>query len=179
MATCARYDQSVTTACRNSQPGVSQLFIANFDELSSFTLDTAGVTVTGITMSGTTKFFSMAVNKQSASFISTPTIDIIKGIAVDIPKVSFRIQGLDATTLTIYKELMQADVVVVAKSVTGDYYLIGANNGLSMSAANVGTGAEVTSDMGAWGMELSGVEPTPFYIFGTALKAAFESTYVA
>jgi len=172
---CLRYSQSVTSACRDAQPGVTKIFIGNYNDITSYYLDTAGTSITGITMSGTTKFYEVALNKQVASLVDSPTINLQNGVAVSKPKVSFKIQGLTATAIQIYKELLQADVVVVVKTIDGSLYGVGFANGLSMSTGTLGTEAAVDGFIGA-SFELDGIESSPFYIIAPAL--AFETTFV-
>lgn len=172
---CLRYSQSVTTACRDAQPGVSKIFIANYGDITGYGLDTAGTSITGLTLTGSTKFYEVTLNKQVASLVDTPTINLQNGVAVSKPKISFKIQGLTATSIQIYKELLQADVAVVVKTIDGQLYGVGFANGLSMSAGTLGTEAAVDGFIGA-SFELDGIESSPFYIIAPALN--FESTFV-
>ena len=117
---CLKYNQSVTASCRDAQPGISKIYLANFSEIDSYTLESDGVTLSAITMSGSTKFYPLALNKEVASLIDTPTINLPNGVAISKPKLSFKIQGLSTTSIMIYKELMQADVAAVIKTINGD-----------------------------------------------------------
>jgi hypothetical protein len=173
---CLRYSQPVTTACRNAQPGVTKMFIANYADVTSYAVDTAGTSITGITMSGSTKFYPIALNKQVASLIDTPTINLVNGVSLSKPKVSFKVQGLTATSIQMYKELLQADVIVVIKTIDGTLYGVGFANGLSMSAGTLGTEAANDGFLGL-SAELDGVESSPFFIIGAAVN--FESALVA
>lgn len=172
---CTRYSQSVTAACRDAQPGVSKLFIANYADLTAYVVSTDGTTVSGITMSGSTKFYGVALNKQVGSFIDTPTINLQNGVAVSKPKITFKLQGLSVTTLAIYKQLLQADVIIVVKTINGDYFGVGFANGLSMIAGTLGTEAAVDGFIGA-SFEIEGIESSPFYKLDVT---NFETTYVA
>ena len=178
---CLRFSTEITTACRNAQPGVTELFIADFQDVVSFALDAGYDTITGLTCSGTTGqqdvFYRVRLNKQVGSFIDTPTINIQNGVAVSKPKVAGAIQGLTTTTIGFYNQLMQSDVVVVAKTIDGQLYIVGIHNGLSMSTGGLGTEAAVDGKIGVTTFELDGIEPRPFYIVSPSLN--FESTYVA
>lgn len=171
---CSRYSQSVTAACRDAKPGVTKIFLANYADLTAYSVDTAGTTITGITMSGSTKFYPIALNKEVASLIDTPTINLANGVALSKPKLAFKVQGLTTTTIQMYKELLQADVVAVIKSMTGEYFAVGFANGLSMSTGTLGTEAASDGFTGA-SFELDGIEASPFYVLNVT---NFESTYV-
>jgi hypothetical protein len=171
---CLRYSQSVTSACRDAQPGVAKIFIANYADVTSYALNSAGDTITGITMSGSTKFYGVSLNKQVGSLVDTPTINLQNGVAVSKPKVAFKIQGLSVTSIAIYKQLLQSDVIVVIKTINGDLFGVGFANGLSMSTGTLGTEAAVDGFIGA-SFELDGIESSPFY---PITMATFESTLV-
>lgn len=178
---CLRFNQEVASACRNSQPGVSTVYIANFDSLTSFTTDTAGVILSGLTMTGETSgqkaFYEIAQNKNVASFIDTATINIANGTAISRPKLTIKVTGLEANVLTIYKELLQATVIAVVKTIDGKYYALGFNNGMDAITATLGTEAAVDGFKGG-NFELEGVESTPFYLLDTDLANTFIATYV-
>ena len=177
---CLRFSTEITTACRNAQPGVTQFYIAPYNDITSFGLNAGFDTVTGLTCSGTTgtnlAFYEVKLNKQVGAFLDTPTINLQNGVAVSKPKVSGAIQGLTSTTIGFYNQLMQGDVVVVAKTIDGQLYIIGIHNGLSMSAGGLGTEAAVDGKIGVTTFELDGIEPRPFYIVSPNLN--FESTFV-
>lgn len=174
---CLRFSTSIASACRNAQPGVSKIFIANYSDLTSFVVDTAGTSVSGITMSGSTKFYPVALNKQVASLIDTPTINLINGTAISKPKLAFKIQGLTTDAIAMYKSLLQADVIAVVKTIDGSMFAVGFSNGLSMSTGTLGTEAATDGFIGA-SFEMDGIESSPFYRLTDALASTFESTFV-
>jgi len=176
---CTRYATSITSACRDAQPGVAKIYIANFSDVTGYAVDTAGTSITGITMvtGATAKFYPVALNKQVGSLIDTPTINLQNGVAVSKPKVAFKVQGLSTDTIAMYKSLLQADVIVVVKTINGDLFGVGFANGLSMSTGTLGTEAAVDGAIGL-SAELDGIESAPFYKFGDTLAAAFGASYV-
>lgn len=159
--TCRRYSTSVTAACRDAQPGITKLYIANYDELSGYTVDTAGTSVTGFTIAAN-QFYPVVLNKEVGSLIDTPTINLQNGVAVSKPKLAFKVQGLSTDTIAIYRALLQADVIAVIKTINGDYFAVGWGNGLSMSTGTLGTEAASDGFIGA-SFELDGIESSPFY----------------
>lgn len=169
---CLRFNQEVASACRNAQPGVSTVYIGNYDSVLSFTTDTAGVILSGLTVSGETsgnKFlYELAQNKGVASFIDTATINIANGTAISVPKLVIKTVGLDPNVITIYKELLQARVVAVVKTIDGKYYALGFNNGLDATVATIGSEAAVDGFKGG-SFELTGSEPTPFYLMDSTV----------
>lgn len=178
---CLRFNQTVASACRNSTPGVSTVYIANFDSILTTTLDATGVILSGMTTSGETTgskcFYTIAQNKNVAMFLDTATINIQNGTAISKPKLTIKLQGLDTSVIKIYKELLQATVVAVVKAVDGKFYALGFGNGLDAITATLGTEAASDGFAGAT-FELEGIEISPFYVLDSALAATFVANFV-
>lgn len=178
---CSRYATSISSACRDSQPGITTLYIANYADLLTYTLTTAGTEVSGITCSGVTTgskcFYEVKLNQQVGAVVDTPTINLANGVSISKPKVSAFVQGMTTSTVAMYKALLQANVVVVAKTIDAQYYMIGFVNGLSMSTGTYGTEATVDGKKG-FTFELDGIEPYPMLGLHSGLASTFVSTFV-
>lgn len=180
---CNRYSTTIASACRDSQPGITKLYIANYDDILTYTLDTSGVILSGLTCTGSTAqkcFYEVSLNKQVGAVVDTPTINLINGVSISKPKVSGFVQGMTAEVIAMYKSLLQADVVVVAKTIDAKYYIVGVVNGLSMSTGTYGTEATVDGKKG-FTFELDGIEPFPMIELDPAvggIGATFVSTFV-
>lgn len=163
--TCLRLDQSILAACRNSKPGISTLYLANYADVTAFTLNAAEdlvATISGTTASGETSgfFYSIALNKESSGIVDEATINIPNGTSIYSPTVTAKISSMDQTTRTIFKELSQADVIAIWKDIDGLYYVAGRYNGLSMSTGTFGTGT-ASGDFKGLEFSLTGIEPSP------------------
>lgn len=162
---CNRYSTTIATACRDSQPGITKLYIANYDDILTYTLDSTGVVLSGLTCSGSTgtnkAFYEVSLNKEVASVLDTPSINLPNGVAVSKPKVTGFVQGMTTDVYAMYKSLIQADVVVVAKTIDAKYYIVGVVNGLSLGTGSYGTEAASDGKKG-FSFELDGIEPYPF-----------------
>ena len=97
---CLRFSQSAPTQCRNSQPGITTIYIANFSDKVSYTTNTSGDMISGMTWSGATgtnkAFYSIAQNKQVASCIDTPGLNIANGTFIMKPQVIGKVQGMES-----------------------------------------------------------------------------------
>lgn len=179
---CNKYGTTIATACRDSQPGITTLYIANYSDILTYTLSTAGTSLTGLTASGITTgqkcFYTVALNKQVGAVVDTPTINLINGVSISKPKVSGFVQGMTTDVVAMYKALLQADVVVVAKTIDAKYYIVGVVNGLSMSTGTYGTEATVDGKKG-FTFELDGIEPYPLMeLDPNGIGATFVQTFV-
>lgn len=175
---CLRFSTTIASACRDSQPGLTKIFLANYADVVSYELNATADAITGLTMSGATgtnaAFYEIALNKQVGSVLDAPTINVQNGVAVSKPKISGFVQGMSSTEFNMYKQLLQADVVGVVKTIDGLYYAVGFANGLSMISGTYGTEAPVDGKKG-FTFELEGIESTPII---QLTVTDFETTYV-
>ena len=162
---CLLFNQSIATACRNAQPGVSTIYIANYADVTTITENASGDKITGITgttASGATSgfFYTVAVNKESSGFVDNSDISVPDGRALYIPTITMRVSNMDTTTRTIFKELAQATVSVIFKTTDELYYYAGKVNGLDMSAGTFSTGI-ARGDFKGLEITLEGLEAQP------------------
>lgn len=168
---CKNFNQNIVKACRDSQPGVSTIYIANYSDLVSVTENSEGTLITaisGTTASGATSgfFYTIAVNKESSGFIDNTDISIPDGRSLFIPTLTFRVSNMSSTTRTIFKQLAQATVVVIFKTIDGKYYIAGKDNGLDMSSGTFATGT-ARGDFKGLEVTLEGLESEPIYQIDT------------
>lgn len=165
MATCLLFNQNIASSCRNAQPGVSTIYIANFADVTTVTENAAGTQITaltGTTASGETSgiFYTIAVNKESSGFVDNTEINIPNGTAMYIPTLTLKVPNMDTTTRTIFKQLSQATVMVIFKTTDGLYYLAGKDNGLDMTTGTFQTGV-ARGDAKGLEITLEGLESEP------------------
>lgn len=176
---CLRFTQSQLASCRSAQPGITKIYLANYEDKISYALNSAGDTITGLTFSGATgtnaAFYPIAQNKYVASVIDTPTINIQNGVAISKPQVIGKVQGMDVEQRQMFAELMQATVIAVVKTLDNRFYIVGIDNGLDLTAGTYGTEANADGFKG-FNFTLEGLESKPFYELDSSLN--FETTYV-
>ena len=165
MANCLLFNQEISSACRDAQPGISYIYIANYSDIVSVTESTDGTKVTAIsgsTASGATSgfFYRLAVNKESSGFVDNTEISVPDGRAAYIPTLTVKVSNMDTTTRTVFKELSQATVVAMYKTTDGLYYLAGKDNGLDMSSGTFSTGV-ARGDFKGLEFTLEGIESEP------------------
>lgn len=176
MATCLRIDQEILAACRNARPGIAEIYIANFADVTGITLNATSDQVTGIsgiTATGETSgmFYTIAQNRETAGLVDEAQINIPNGSAVYKPQLTFKIPSMDTTTRTLFKELSQARVIAIFKDLDGTYYLVGRQNGLDMETGTFNSGTASTDFKGLEVM-LSGLEPEPIIEVATGIVSA-------
>ena len=174
--TCLKFNQTITAACRNAQPGVSTIYIANDSDVTAVTYNAGETEITGIsgtTASGATSgyFYKIEVNKESSGFVDTSEISVPDGRAAYTPSITLKISNMDSTTREIFKSLAQATVKVIFKTVDNLYYLVGVDHGLDMTAGTWSSGTART-DFKGLEITLSGYESEPAIQIDADLIAA-------
>jgi len=180
MSTCSKYNQSFLTACLNGDPGVSRVYIANYDDILSFTTDSvSGIVLSGLTCTGETSpqkcFYRVELLQDVGAAVDTPTISVANGVAISIPSVKFKISKLTQEALNAFNKLKSSRSVVVYENMEGVLYAVGIQRGLYMTAGTAGTDEATFEGIT---VELKGKEPIGQYIFSTSLQSTFVSTYV-
>jgi hypothetical protein len=171
--TCLRIDQEILTKCRNSRPGIVEVYLANFADVTGVTLNAGSTEVTGVsgyTASGETSgmFYTIAQNREAAGLVDEAQINIPNGTAIYKPQLTFKIASMDTVTRTIFKELSQASVIAIFKDLDGIYYLVGRQNGLDMETGTFNSGV-ASGDFKGLEVMLSGLEPEPIIQLATGV----------
>lgn len=162
---CLKFNKNIAVACRNATPGVAEVYIANYEDVTAVAYN-AGLTqitsITGATASGATSgsFYTLVVNRESSGFVDNTDISVPDGRASFIPTMTLKISGMDSDTREIFKQLAQARVTAIFKTTSGEYFIAGVNNGLDMSAGTFATGV-ARGDFKGLEVTLEGVEAEP------------------
>jgi len=175
---CTRFSQSFPRACKQT-PGIKKMWLANKSDITTYAVNAAGDTVSGLTCSGATgtnaAFYSIVFEKGVASIMDTPAINIQNSATAFKPQIQGFLAGLDATARAVFYQLTQTQLVAVVQTLDGLYYIAGLGNGLDLTSASWGTEAGADGKRGL-SFTLEGLESAPFYGIATALT--FETTYV-
>ena len=158
---CLKIDTGVFGRCRDGKPGLTEIRMANIDDISTITLNAEENLITNIAMSSGTTFYKFSLNRENASFTDNANINIPNGTVVYRPSIMFKLTSLDVDVRDTFLNLSQATVVVLAKSLAGTWYMLGKNNGLDMTdGSSLQSGLAATDFAGAE-ITLEGLEPTP------------------
>ena len=175
---CINYNKEFLTACLNGDPGISRIYIGNYNDILTFTVDATGVILTGLTCSGTTTqkcFYQIELLQDVGAVVDTPTIAISNGVAISIPSVKFKLAVTDANTLAAFNQLKRSRTVVVYENMEGVLFATGIKRGLYMSAGTAGTDEATFEGIT---VELKGKEPVGQYILADWLQSSFKTTFV-
>lgn len=158
MAICnLQRDRLKSTSCGYSLNQVVDIYLANYSDITtiavgkpaSVTGETeCAVEVTGITMSGSTKFYHIVPEKNSASYTDALGVGD-GGSKYRTQTLNFNIGGnYDALSVCDLDALSLGRFVAVAKLTNGSYIMLGRNVPLEATQADLVGSAEATGFSG-------------------------------
>jgi hypothetical protein len=146
--TCLKVNTTISSACRDSVPGVTEFYFANYSDVTTLSYNVDETQITGITMSGSTLWYKISVNRYSSSVSDEGVIDVPNGIGGHKPIVTLKLQNITNDVIKLYNSLIQSTVMTIVKLTSGDYYLLGADNGLDAETAKLSAGTANTDFKG-------------------------------
>lgn len=159
----------VTLSCLDSTPGVKNLYLANIDAVTAFTLST-GNTVTNITMSAGTYFYKFQSPKFTVSFDETINLNEENGVFSVTPEIKFKL--LKRTTELRDKLLVigKSKLAAIVQDQADRYWLVGCTNasapyndmGLTAAEGKLTSGIKQDDFAGAE-ITLRGYQTVPSY----------------
>ena len=128
--------------CRDSQGGVRNVYICNFDDVLSVSYDVDD-SIDGITSAGspaTPVFYKIEQDMEVSTFTETPQLSIEAGTAFYEQTLEITLIGTTQAMLNMVKVLNQGSFRLMVQDNTGQYRFIGANTPVRTSAGTGGTG---------------------------------------
>lgn len=128
--------------CRDAVGGLRNVYISNFDDVLSVSLDTDG-SVDGITAAGspaTPTFYKVEQDQEVASFTETPQLSIENGTAFYEQSLEITITGATQRIYNFVKVLNQGSWRIMIQDNMGNYRFIGVNTAVRTSAGTGGSG---------------------------------------
>jgi len=148
--------------CRNSVGGLKTLYLKNWVATGSVGYNASGQ-VTGFTPTASSgSWFEYDMTKATSSMTETYTASSENGTIFFAPEVTFVINKLQTAVRNELLLLARAKVYAIIEDNNGSYWLIGAANGLELTAGTAGTGTAF-GDRSGYEITLSGMEPLPMF----------------
>jgi hypothetical protein len=161
---CLRFSKKITNLC-GTIAGISQIYIANFEDIRTYTLDSNEIILSAITYNWHPRiWYNIDLNREAGMFMTEALINIPNGVALNHPKLNFKVQGLNYDIINMYNQLKQVTVVAVCRTIDNKLYALGFQNGLDTINCNIGTTAERENGFKGANFELFGTEKDPMYL---------------
>ena len=162
--------QNYTLPCRNNSGGVNVVYIADFADKGTPTLNSASGTVTGWT-DAAGDFYTYQTRPEVANGSFNATMTDANGTTVYAHSVSFTLEQLSGNRNVENDILAKGRFLIMFKDNNGKYFVLGYTNGMRCSAMENGTGT-ANADLNGTKFTFTSNEPFPAYEVDSAIVAA-------
>lgn len=140
MAYCNQTLAGITLDCTNSLGGIKTVYIANYGDVDGQPTVGEGGMITGITMSGDTKFKPYQFRKQTGSMTSTLTVDETAGVNYVSTELSLVFTKMETAKRVEMSALAIGQLAVIVEDSNGKYWYLGYDDYVSATAGGGNTG---------------------------------------
>lgn len=133
---CSKTLAGLPVSCDGSMGGVSKVWIAPKDDTATVTSASGKITA----ISNKADYKGYFFKKNTASMTSTATIDATNGTNFFTTELALVFNRLDADKRLEIQALVLSDVTVVVKDANGNFWYLGLDEPVNVSAAVAQTG---------------------------------------
>ena len=145
--------------CNDSAGGIAEFYFANIDDNFAVTYDATGeVSI----IAGTLYYKYETTNAQGAASVmnDNATVNDQNGTSYFDQTATYVLNKMDNAKRNEVKLLSRAKLSVIIKDNNGSYWLMGATNGVRMTASDSGTGTALGDRIG-YSLSFQAQEPEP------------------
>ena len=140
MAYCNQTLAGITLDCTNSLGGIKTVYIANYGDVDGQPTVGEDGMITGITMSGDTKFKPYQFRKQTGSMTSTLTVDETAGVNYVSTELSLVFTKMETAKRVEMSALAIGQLAVIVEDSNNKYWYLGYDDYVSATAGGGNTG---------------------------------------
>lgn len=135
---CSQTLSGIVRDCSPSMGGIAEVYIANFDDVS--TVAVTDEKISAITMAASAKFKKYAFRKGTGSFTSTLNVDAANGISYVSTDIVLQFNRMETSKRVEMAALAVNELVVIVKDANGVYWYFGKDEPVTASAGDGATG---------------------------------------
>lgn len=139
---CNQVISGIVQDCATSKGGVSEVYLANYDDVSAITV--ADGQITGITMATGKKFKRYYFRPGTSSMVSTLNLDAAAGVNFVLTQLTMLFSRMETTKRIEMSALAVNDLRAIVKDSNGVYWLLGEEEPMIASAGDGQTGTART-----------------------------------
>jgi hypothetical protein len=162
--------QGYTLGCRDSVGGIKEIRFIEFALVTGIALSSGNV-ATGITTSGSAKFWKYQLPKQTSQFTETVNPSTENGTLFYQQDLQVVLNKMDASLRNELLLLAQNRLIAIVLDRNGAYWMLGRNNGLELSAGTAQTGTAM-GDRNGYDMTFTALEESPMVTVSSGIVAA-------
>lgn len=160
MPGCNQTLVGIAKDCGANLGGLKALYMNNFDNVASVTVDATSGKITAITLeTGADKFKYFALPKNAASLAKTLNRDDTNGTNFVTNVLALIFNKMDTAKRSAMEALSQNDLCAIAIDMNGKAWYVGKDEPLTATGGDSGTGAAKT-DRNGYGINLQSEEST-------------------
>jgi len=173
MAICNALTGNIYKSCDNNTGGVTEIYIADYDNVEVITASGTPEEITAITMAATTFFYKFDINRNTSSIEETATIDISAGSTYFSQTVNLMLKRRTAEKRDAIKKLTdgQKKLRVIVKDSNGIYWLVGQEEGAYTTEVGGGSGIQ-KGDSNGYDVVINAEENAPMLSVDPTIIAA-------
>lgn len=145
--------------CRDSIGGIKAAYVGNFNSNQLYTLD-ANSNIIGLTGSGTSSYYTFEQEMETGEFTQEGAYSTENGTVFFTENLTLTFHKNDAALRNLLLVLSQANLSVIVKDQREEYWLLGFQNGVRVTAGSMNTG-KAFGDLNGVTITLTGKEPEP------------------
>ena len=168
---CSNLTSGLACACDCGMGGIQAIYIAEQDNIVSYTTSTG--TITGLTMTTATKFYEYCLdqNRNVATFVETLTNDMANGSSYFLQLLDFRLTKREVSKRNNLALLNCKKLAVIITDNNGESYVMGIDKGARLMSIASPTGA-AKGDHNGYNVQIQGEEAVAAYSITAAVIAA-------
>ena len=160
--------QGFVLDCKESVGGIKSVRFVEFDNVASIAY-AAGVAT--LTMVASKKFWKYAQVRETSSSTETITANVQNGTIFYKQELTVILNKLAAATRNEILLLAKNRLMAIVEDMNGNYWLLGAKNGLDITGGNSATGT-ASGDRNGYTLTFEGMEADPMWsVSSTAISA--------
>lgn len=151
--------QGFVLDCKESVGGIKSVRFVEFDNVASIAY-AAGVAT--LTMVASKKFWKYAQVRETSSFTETITANVQNGTIFYSQELTVILNKLAAATRNEILLLAKNRLMAIVEDMNGNFWLLGAKNGLDITGGNSATGT-ASGDRNGYTLTFQAMEADPMW----------------
>ena len=141
---CSQVLNGIAAACETNVGGVREVYIANYDDVTTVEIDEVSNMIKTITMTDSAKFKKYAFKKNTSSMTSTLNVDPANGVNFVQTDLTVVFAKQETVKRMEIAKLSLGELRVIVKDANGKYWFLGQEEFVSATSGSAETGTNRT-----------------------------------
>ena len=141
---CSQTLNGIAADCQTNVGGVREVYIANYDDVTTVEIDEVSNMIKTITMTDSAKFKKYAFKKNTSSMTSTLNVDPANGVNFVQTDLTVVFAKQETVKRMEIAKLSLGELRVIVKDANGKYWFLGQEEFVSATSGSAETGTNRT-----------------------------------